>query len=98
MNNLSIVRSYARLENHKLAKLVVDLDYRSMTPREEKAVLADLVKQLGKPTQCPLQEFYDTPTATAAHKDTSCFWKSKEANVDLYTDGGRMKLKLEKGE
>ena len=94
--SLSMIRVYAAIDNKKLSKMIVDLDYLTMSAREAKNVLSALEKNLGKAQDCPLQKFLEDPKAT--HGDESCNWKSGGVELLLYTDDGRMKLKLEKAE
>jgi|GEM_PF-3821109 len=93
---LPLLRIYSVFEDKKLSKMVVDLDYHSMTSREVKSVLDGLEKNLGSPKSCPIRDFLNDAKAT--HLDASCEWSVGGGTLLLYSDDGRMKLKLEKAE
>jgi len=92
--DLSYVRIYSSLNANKLEKMIIDLDYLNIKPQEYLKIIDILEKKLGKSDECLGREFFKDPKAVKGI--ITCNWKGKSANLELYVDDARLKLKLEK--
>lgn len=90
---LAFVKSSAHYQKKKLMKIEVDLDYSELQPKDARNILSGLMKELGLPTECPLQSTLEDPEKKKM--DFQCIWKRKGAKIELEWDAGRPIVTLE---